>query len=70
MKIYCAEHYWAGEGKFYLPGNSAQMLYLLTFTEAANVCDSTVILETIPSVIFESDTFLNVDHILSLTVGD
>ena len=22
----CAEHYWIGEGKFYLPGNSAQML--------------------------------------------
>jgi hypothetical protein len=29
------------------------MLYLITFTEAAIVCDSTVILETIPIVIFE-----------------
>ena len=29
------------------------MLYLLTFTEAAIVCDFTIILETIPSVIFE-----------------
>ena len=44
------------------------MLYLITFTEAAIVCDSTVILETIPIVIFE--IFVNVDHILSLTVGD
>ena len=29
------------------------MLYLQTFTEAAIVCDCTVILETIPIVIFE-----------------
>ena len=29
------------------------MLYLLTFTEAAIVCDFTIILETIPSMIFE-----------------
>ena len=36
-----------------MAGNSVQMLYLLTFTEAAIVCDFTIILETIPSVIFE-----------------
>ena len=29
-----------------MAGNSVQILYLLTFTEAAIVCDSTVILET------------------------
>ena len=38
-------------------GNSinpgTQMLYLLTFTEVAIVCDFTIILKTIPSVIFE-----------------
>ena len=33
--------------------NADFRLYLLTFTKAATVCDSTVILETIPSVIFE-----------------
>ena len=50
---YCAVQYWTGKGKFYLARNSVQMLYLITFTEAAIVCDSTVILETIPIVIFE-----------------
>ena len=33
--------------------NADFRLYLLTFTKAATVCDSTVTLETIPSEIFE-----------------